>query len=99
MASKKSSNTLVTISVVLSLVLTGYYLYVLLKLVQQLRVGILDSPSTYALVPAGLLAIYIFYSAKEQWEKYYAVIILTILLMGLVVWFVGATNVGTSLLS
>lgn len=100
MASKKSDkNVLVTISVILSLVLTGYYLYGLLKLVQQLRVGELNSPNVYALIPAGLLAIYIAYTAKEQWEKYYAVIVLTVLLMGLVVWFLGATGAGNFLLA
>lgn len=98
MASKKSSqNVLVTISVVLSLLLTGYYVYGILQLVQNLRSGMVGSPSVYALVPAGLLAIYVAYSAKEQWEKYYAVIVITVLLMGLLVWFLGVTGAGSFL--
>jgi hypothetical protein len=98
MASKKSSkNVLVTISVVLSLILTGYYLYGLLRLIQDAKSGLVGSPSVYALVPAGLLAIYIAYSAKEQWEKYYAVIVITVLLMGLLVWFLGVTGAGSFL--
>jgi hypothetical protein len=97
-ASKKSSkNVLVTISVVLSLILTGYYLYGLLRLIQDAKSGLVGSPSVYALVPAGLLAIYIAYSAKEQWEKYYAVIVITVLLMGLLVWFLGVTGAGSFL--
>jgi hypothetical protein len=98
MASKKSSqNVLVTISVVLSLLLTGYYVYGILQLVQNLRSGMVGSPSVYALVPAGLLAIYVAYSAKKQWEKYYAVIVITVLLMGLLVWFLGVTGAGSFL--
>ena len=98
MASKKSSQkVLVTISVVLSLLLTGYYVYGILQLVQNLRSGMVGSPSVYALVPAGLLAIYVAYSAKEQWEKYYAVIVITVLLMGLLVWFLGVTGAGSFL--
>ena len=98
MASKKSSqNVLVTISVVLSLLLTGYYVYGILQLVQNLRSGMVGSPSVYALVPAGLLVIYVAYSAKEQWEKYYAVIVITVLLMGLLVWFLGVTGAGSFL--
>lgn len=94
MAKKKNSKALDLI-LLLSVLLGLYFVYVLFGVLQDVRLNdIQGAPSTFAAVPSGLLAFYVFIITKDSFRKYVSLVVLTVLVFGNLVWFFGATSAG-----
>ena len=99
-ATKKQQNNenIVSLALIISILLVAYFLIHLLQLLQNVKVnGIVGSPSTYAAVPGGLLALYVLAKSRNRSQKYLAVIVLSVIFTGVIVWLFGATGAGSSL--
>ncbi len=95
--SKKPSSQLIKVCLLVSAILTSYFAYHTFVLVQDLKQNLQGAPASYALLPAAILAIFVFRAPSSYKAKYVAVSILSILAFGLLVWLFGVTAAGSSL--
>lgn len=81
-----------------SALLCGLFFYQLMILLQNVKVGILGSPNTIALTISAILAVYILANTKNRIHKYIGIIILTVLVVGILLWLFGTTSAGNWLI-
>lgn len=91
--SKHDSGALINLCLILAALFTVYNFVVVLSLIHNLKFSILGSPSVYSLIPAALLSIYVLIAGQKSWEKYISVILLTVLVVDVLVWFFAVTGV------
>ncbi len=63
------------------------------------QLDMLGSPNSFAGWPSALLALYVFFAGQRLRYKFGAVIILSVLVTCVLIWFFGLTSAGESLRS
>lgn len=89
---KSKEDNKVVAAVILSSALAALFLFNILVLVQDLKQGFQGAANSYALWPALALAIYAFVKSSNKVIRYTAVVVITVLAVGILVWLLGVTN-------
>lgn len=90
--SKSTDNNLIPLLLGFSVVTTLFFLYRIFVLVQDLRQDIQGAPNSYAFWPALAAALYVYSSTKEYRYKHIAIVLVTTLVVGMLVWLFGVTK-------